>query len=156
MPEVGDAAPAFDAVDGDGAPIRLSDFAGRTLVLYFYPKDSTPGCTAEACDFRDQQPDFAGVNAAVVGVSRDTPASHQKFAAKYNLPFRLLSDRDEAVCRAYDVIREKSLYGRIGLGVERTTFVIDGQGIIRAKFPKVSVKGHVEKVLAAVRAIDGA
>ncbi len=151
MPEVGDRAPDFSGIDASGAPLGLAEFAGRPLVLYFYPKDDTPGCTAEACDFRDQLPAFEAIEAAVVGVSRDGAAAHQKFAAKYALPFRLLADPDQTVCRAYDVIKEKSLYGRIGLGIERTTYVIDGAGVIRAKFPKVKVKGHVEQVLRAVQ-----
>ena len=151
MPDVGDPAPDFHATDTAGQPIALSDFAGQTLVLYFYPKDNTPGCTAEACDFRDNLPDFSAVNAAIVGVSRDSEASHRKFTGKYELPFRLLSDPDEAVCQAYDVIHEKKLYGKLGLGIVRTTYVIDGEGIIRAKFSKVKVKGHVEQVLAAVK-----
>ncbi|MCC7491473.1 MAG: peroxiredoxin [Fimbriimonadaceae bacterium] len=153
MPEVGDKAPAFDALDTQGQPLRLSDFAGRPLVLYFYPKDDTPGCTTEACEFRDTLPDFGAVNAAVVGVSRDSVASHQKFSAKFELPFALLSDPDEAVCQAYDVIREKTMYGRKSLGIERTTYLIDGAGVIRAKWAKVSVKGHVAAVLQAVQGL---
>lgn len=155
MPDVGDSAPAFEALDGAGQRISLAEFAGRILVLYFYPKDSTPGCTTEACDFRDRQPDFRGLEAEVVGVSRDSSASHARFATAYELPFRLLADPDETVCRAYDVIKEKRNYGKTYLGIERTTYVIDGKGIIRAKYPKVSVKGHAEEVLAKVRELAG-
>jgi peroxiredoxin Q/BCP len=150
MPAVGDPAPPFAALDTNGQPIALADFAGAPLVLYFYPKDDTSGCTAEACDFRDRLPDFSAVGAQVVGVSRDGAASHARFAAKYELPFRLIADTDEAVCRAYDVIKEKCNYGRKYLGIERTTYVIDAAGVIRAKFAKVTVKGHVAKVLAGL------
>ncbi|MBI5834091.1 MAG: peroxiredoxin [Armatimonadetes bacterium] len=150
MPEVGDKAPAFASLDTQGEPITLDEFAGRTLVLYFYPKDSTPGCTIEAQNFRDKHAEFAALNAVIVGVSRDTVKSHQKFAANQCLPFRLLADTDESVCHAYDVIAEKSFMGRIGLGVIRTTYVIGPDGTIRAKFAKVAVKGHVDEVLTAV------
>ncbi len=153
MPEVGERAPEFEALDGNGQTVRLSDFAGRTLVLYFYPKDDTPGCTTEACDFRDRLPEVSALGGAVVGVSRDSVASHGRFASKYDLPFALLSDDDEAVCQAYDVIKEKTRCGRTSLGVERTTYIIDGTGTIRAKFPQVSVKGHADAVLAAVKSI---
>ena len=124
----------------------------KLSLLYFYPKDDTPGCTAEACDFRDNIGAFSGLRAAVVGVSRDNPAAHRRFTNRYGLPFRLLSDTDEAVCRAYEVMREKVNYGRKYLGIERTTYVIDGAGVIRAKFAKVAVKGHVAQVLQAVEA----
>jgi peroxiredoxin Q/BCP len=153
MPDVGDPAPAFQAVDSDGQPIALSDFAGRNLVLYFYPKDDTPGCTTEACEFRDNLPDFAAVDAEIVGVSKDSVRSHRKFADKFELPFRLLSDEDQAVCQAYDVIQEKSMYGKKYLGIERTTYLIDGEGVIRARWPKVQVKGHVAEVLQAVKGL---
>jgi len=155
MPEVGDRAPDFTAVDTDGRPIALADFAGAPLVLYFYPKDDTPGCTAEACGFRDQTEAFLGRGAAIVGVSRDNPASHRRFTTKYGLPFRLVADTDEAVCRAYDVMREKVNYGRKYFGVERTTYVIDAAGVIHAKFAKVSVNGHVAKVLQAIEECVG-
>ncbi len=153
MPVIGDRAPEFSAIDGDGQPIALRDFAGQNLVLYFYPKDDTPGCTTEACEFRDHLPDFGAVQAAIVGVSKDSVRSHRKFADKFELPFRLLSDEDEAVCRAYDVIQEKSMYGKKYLGIERTTYLIDGDGVIRGKWAQVKVKGHVAEVLAAVKAL---
>jgi len=153
MPEVGDQAPDFAAIDGDGQPIALSDFAGRNLILYFYPKDDTPGCTTEACDFRDHLPRFGEVNAEIVGVSKDSAKSHRKFADKFELPFRLLSDESQAVCQAYDVIQEKSMYGKKYLGIERTTYLIDGDGVIQGKWAKVKVNGHVAEVLAAVKAL---
>lgn len=153
MPDVGDRAPDFAALDGDGQPIALADFAGRPLILYFYPKDDTPGCTTEACDFRDNLPDFRAAQAEIVGVSKDSVSSHHKFAAKFDLPFRLLSDEDQAVCQAYDVIQEKSMYGKKYLGIERTTYLIDGGGVIRGKWAKVKVKGHVAEVLEAVKSL---
>ena len=154
MPEVGDKAPAFASLDTQGEPITLDEFAGRTLVLYFYPKDSTPGCTTEAQEFRDLHGEFEALGAAIVGVSRDSVKTHQKFATNQCLPFRLLADTDETVCKAYDVIHEKSFMGRIGLGIVRTTYVIGPDGTIRAKYPKVSVKGHAAEVLNAVREVS--
>ncbi len=151
MLAVGDRAPEFAAIDTEGRPIRLSDFAGGTLVLYFYPKDNTSGCTAQACDFRDRQAEFAAAGATVLGVSRDSARSHQSFTARHELPFNLVADVEDTVCRAYGVVQEKSMYGRTFLGIVRTTYVIDGEGVVRAVFPKVKVKGHADAVLAAVR-----
>ena len=123
------------------------------MVLYFYPKDDTSGCTAEACAFRDQLPDFSKLKTAVIGVSRDSAASHDKFKTKYQLPFPLASDEDGKVCEAYGVWAEKSMYGRKYMGIERSTFLIDGNGILRGVWRKVKVPGHVEAVLEAAKAL---
>jgi peroxiredoxin Q/BCP len=148
---VGDKAPPFKLADDAGKPVSLADFSGRILVLYFYPKDDTPGCTQESCDFRDNMKRLAAAGAAVVGVSADSVERHGKFKAKYDLNFPLLSDPGHKALEAYHVWQEKSLYGRKFMGIVRSTFVIDGKGFIRAVFPKVSVKGHVDEVLAALR-----
>ena len=148
---VGDPAPAFTLQATDGSTVSLSDFRGKTVVLYFYPKDDTPGCTKEACGFRDERPRFAKSDAVVLGVSRDSVASHERFTRKYGLTFPLLSDPDASVAKAYGVYKQKSMYGRTYWGIERTTFVIDPRGRIAALFPKVSVNGHVEAVLEAIR-----
>ena len=133
--------------------LSLQDFLGTHLVLYFYPKDNTPGCTSEAQAFRDAHAQFRKAGAAIVGVSRDSVKSHENFKALQELPFPLLSDTDESLCRQFDVIREKSLYGRKFLGIERSTFLIDKHGVLRAEWRKVKVKGHAEEVLQAVRAL---
>lgn len=152
----GDAAPDFrlPAVTRDGeTALGLSDFKGRPLVLYFYPKDDTPGCTKEACDFRDLSADFAAKGAAILGVSPDTAKKHGKFIEKFTLPFPLLADTEKEVCEAYGVWVEKSMYGRKYMGVERTTFLIDAKGVVRQVWPKVKVAGHAQAVLEAVRAL---
>ena len=149
---VGDPAPAFTFQATDGSMVSLSDFQGKTVVLYFYPKDDTPGCTKEACGFRDERPRFAKSDAVILGVSRDSVASHERFTKKYGLTFPLLSDPDASVAKAYGTYKQKSMYGRIYWGIERTTFVIDPRGRIAALFPKVSVNGHVEAVLETIRA----
>ena len=154
--QVGDPAPAFALQTGDGRTVRLSDFRGKTVVLYFYPKDDTPGCTKEACGFRDARAHFAKASAVVLGVSSNSVASHQRFAGKHGLTFPLLSDPDVSVAKAYGVYKEKSMYGRTYWGIERTTFVIDPQGRLATIFPKVSVDGHIEAVLQAVRRSTGA
>jgi len=130
--------------------IRLKELRGKNLVLYFYPKDNTPGCTTEGQDFRDLQPTFKRANTVILGASRDSLASHDKFKAKLEFPFELLSDPDETLCQQFDVIREKTLYGRKFMGVERSTFLIDADGKLRAEWRKVRVKGHADEVLAAV------
>ena len=147
----GDKAPSFSLLDDTGKRVSLKDFAGKSLVLYFYPKDSTPGCTQESCDFRDNLNRLKSSGAAVVGVSADSVESHRKFKEKQGLTFPLLSDPDHEALEAYGVWQEKSLYGRKFMGIVRSTFIIDGKGKISKVFPKVSVKGHVDEVLAALR-----
>ena len=138
--------------DGGGS-VTLSALKGKPVVLYFYPKDDTSGCTSEACGFRDQLPDFSGLNAVVIGVSKDSVASHDKFKAKYELPFTLASDKETGVAEAYGVWVEKSMYGRKYMGLERATFLIDKDGIVRNVWRKVKVTGHVAAVLKALKAL---
>jgi peroxiredoxin Q/BCP len=151
--QIGDKAPAFTMPTDGGGEVSLAALKGRPVVLYFYPRDDTPGCTTEACGFRDAMPDFSAVDAAIVGVSRDTVAKHDKFKAKYELPFTLGADETGAVTEAYGVWVEKSMYGKKSMGIERSTFLIDGAGVIRGIWRKVKVKGHVDEVLAAARAL---
>ena len=148
--KVGDPAPDFVLVGDDDQTHRLADYRGRRVVLYFYPRDNTPGCTQQACDLRDRLPELG--TAVVLGVSPDTVASHQKFKQKYGLPFTLLADPGAALAQRYGAWGEKSLYGKKSVGIIRSTFVIDEAGRLRAVYGKVSVKGHVEKVAAAVTA----
>jgi len=131
--------------------IDLKDLRGKQIVLYFYPKDSTPGCTTEGQDFADNHKKFKRIKTVILGVSRDTVASHEKFRAKYNFPFDLLSDSDEKACSIFDVIKEKNMYGRKVMGIERSTFLIDAAGKLRKEWRKVKVKGHVDEVLAAAK-----
>ena len=151
--KVGDKAPDFTLPADGGGTLSLKALKGKTVVLYFYPKDDTSGCTAEACAFRDALPDFSKVKAEIVGVSRDPVASHDKFKAKYDLPFPLASDVDGKVCQAYGVWVEKSMYGKKYMGIERSTFLIDGKGVVRELWRKVKVPGHAEEVLAAAEAL---
>jgi peroxiredoxin Q/BCP len=155
MPKIksGSKVPEFSLPTTGGGTWSLKDAAGRKLVLYFYPRDMTSGCTREAQDFRDLYAAFRKAGAEVVGVSRDSVASHDKFAAKETLPFPLLADTDERVCRLFDVIKPKSLYGRKYLGVERSTFLLDGGGKLRQEWRKVKVPGHAEAVLEAARSL---
>ena len=153
---VGDRAPAFSLKTAGGKTIALSEFRGRRVALYFYPKDDTPGCTREACGFRDELAQFTKAQTVVLGVSGDDVASHERFAQKFRLTFPLLSDPDAAVARAYGVYKQKSMYGRTYWGIERTTFVIDEQGRLAAIFPKVSVDGHIPAVLRALAAASSA
>ncbi len=150
MPEVNDLAPDFELPTQDGAPLRLSEQRGRKVVLYFYPKDDTPGCTAQACGLRDAWQRFQQKGALVLGVSPDSVAAHVKFRGKYELPFTLLADTAHAVAEQYGVWKEKSRYGRTYWGNERTTFVIDESGHIRHVFPKVKPDEHAEQVLAVL------
>lgn len=153
MVQLGKKAPDFKLpTDGDGT-IALKDLKGQKVVLYFYPKDDTPGCTKEACGFRDALPDFSKVDAVVIGVSKDSVAKHDKFKAKYELPFTLAADEDGKVCEAYGTWIEKSMYGRKYMGIDRATFLIDEKGVLRGEWRKVKVKGHVEEVLAAAQAL---
>jgi thioredoxin-dependent peroxiredoxin len=146
----GDRAPEIRATADDGSLFELSRQTGRKVVLYFYPKADTPGCTKEACGFRDAITELAELNGEVVGVSPDTPEAQAKFKAKHNLPFTLLADADHRVAEAYGVWKEKSMYGRKYMGVERTTFVIDEQGRIARIFRKVKPEGHSREVMAAL------
>ena len=147
--EIGKPAPDFTLPADGGGRLRLKDLRGKKVVLYFYPKDATSGCTAEACGFRDRMPELARHGIAVIGVSRDSVASHDKFKSKYGLPFPLASDLDGKVSEAYGTWVEKSMYGRKYLGVDRATFLIDEKGIVRAVWRRVKVPGHVEEVLKA-------
>lgn len=149
----GDKAPAFKMPTDGGGSVSLKDMKGKAVVLYFYPKDSTPGCTKEACGFRDLMPDFSKVDAEIIGVSRDSVKRHDNFKAKYELPFLLASDEDGAVCENYGVWVEKSMYGKKFMGIERATFLIDGKGKVQKVWRKVKVAGHVEDVLEAVKAL---
>ncbi|MCF8267142.1 MAG: thioredoxin-dependent thiol peroxidase [Ignavibacteriales bacterium] len=146
MLAVGDKAPLFTLPDGNGKNVSLTDYAGKKVVLYFYPKDMTSGCTTEACEFRDAHPDFAKLNVVILGVSADSVSSHKKFSDKYDLPFTLLSDETKETIQAYGVWVEKSMYGRKYMGIERSTFIIDESGKIQKIFLKVKVNGHIEEV----------
>jgi thioredoxin-dependent peroxiredoxin len=148
---MGKKVPAFKLPATGGKSLGLADFKGRKLVLYFYPKDDTPGCTTEGQGFRDHYEAFRAAGAEIVGVSRDTLASHEKFKAKYEFPFELLSDADETLCGTFDVVKEKNMYGRKVKGIERSTFLIDDKGVLQREWRKVKVPGHVEEVLEAVQ-----
>ncbi len=151
--DIGQRAPDFEMGTDSGGTVSLAGLAGKKVVLYFYPRDDTPGCTKEACGFRDSYPDFAGLDAVVVGVSKDSVAKHDRFKAKYDLPFTLASDADGSVCESYGTWVEKSMYGRKYMGIERATFLIDETGVIRNVWRKVRVNGHVESVLEAVETL---
>ena len=148
--EEGKAAPAFSLKDANGKTVALSDFKGKNVVVYFYPKDDTPGCTAEACAFRDGIDEIKSRGAVVLGISTDSVESHQKFKSKFDLNFPLLSDADKAVAQAYGTWKEKSMYGKKYMGIERTTFIIDELGKISHIFPKVKVDEHYDQVLDAL------
>ena len=152
MPELqdGDAAPEISLPTDTGEPFQLSSLKGKNVVLYFYPKADTPGCTKEACSFRDNTQQFTAANTVIVGVSPDGSKEQARFKTKFDLPFTLLADADHAAAEAYGVWKEKSMYGRKYMGVDRTTFVIDPEGKIKKIFPKVKVDGHAAEVLAAV------
>jgi thioredoxin-dependent peroxiredoxin len=152
MLEEGQPAPAFTLADQNGKKVTLAKLKGSPVVLYFYPKDDTPGCTKEACGFRDAFADYKKAGAVILGISPDDSQSHAKFVNKFNLPFTLLADLEHRVCEAYGVWKEKNMYGKKYMGVERTTFVIDRQGVVRKVFPKVKVDGHSAAVLDAVKA----
>lgn len=154
MVSEGQKAPDFALPAVGGRTVSLSDFLGKKhVVLYFYPKDDTPGCTKEACFFRDVQGEFESAGAVILGVSVDSVASHERFARKHNLLFPLLSDEGKQVVEAYGVWKEKSMYGKTYYGTERTTFVIDKTGVIRKIWPKVKVEGHIDEVLDFVKAL---
>ena len=153
MVNIGEKVADFSVPATGDKSLSLSDFKDKNLVVYFYPKDNTPGCTLEGQDFRDHYPEFQAANTEILGVSRDSVNSHQRFREKQNFPFDLLADEDEALCRLFDVIHEKNMYGRKVMGVVRSTFLIDGDGVLRAEWRKVRVKGHVEAVLEAAQAL---
>ena len=151
MLEVGTKAPEFTLPDKDENPVSLSDFAGKKVVLYFYPKDNTPGCTRQACAFAGAYEAFKTMDAVVIGVSKDSTASHQKFADQYNLPFILLSDPDRRAIEAYGVWQEKKNYGKVSMGVVRSAFVIDENGVIEKVMPKVKPDTNAAEILAYLR-----
>ncbi|WDL97966.1 thioredoxin-dependent thiol peroxidase [Alicyclobacillus sp. ALC3] len=151
--EVGQMAPLFTLPDQSGQEVSLESLRGQVVVLYFYPKDDTPGCTKEACSFRDLNRELKDAGAVVFGVSKDSVKSHVKFAQKYELNFPLLADEDASVCEAYGVIQDKNMYGRVTRGIVRTTFVIGQDGRVAKVYPKVKVDGHADAVLADVRAL---
>lgn len=148
MLEVGMKAPAFTLPDKDGNPVSLADFAGKTVALYFYPRDNTPGCTRQACAFAGAYEGFKKIDAVVIGVSKDSQASHQRFAEKYDLPFVLLSDPELTAIQAYGVWQEKKNYGKVSMGVVRSTFVINGEGVIEKVMPKVKPDTNAAEILA--------
>ena len=147
MLKVGDKAPVFTGIDDQGKKVELKNFRGKKVILYFYPKDNTPGCTQESCDFRDVISRIKKKDTVVLGVSPDSVASHQKFKVKFSLPFPLISDEDHKIAIAYGTWQEKSMYGKKYMGIVRSTFVIDGNGLIFQVYEKVKVKGHVDAVL---------
>jgi peroxiredoxin Q/BCP len=153
-PKVGGKVRDFKAASTAGGEFRLTDARGKAVVLYFYPKDMTSGCTQESGDFRDLHQKFRRAGAIVLGVSRDSLKSHQKFRDQEGLPFDLLSDPDEKLCALFDVIHEKTLYGRKYMGIERSTFLVDSQGVLRHEWRKVKVTGHAQEVLDVLRALD--
>ena len=143
--------PNFTLIGSDNKEHSLNDYNGKKIILYFYPKDNTPGCSTEACDFRDNYSSFTNNNIVVLGVSRDSLKSHDKFITKFNLPFVLLSDENEQLCTLFDVIKEKNMYGKKVMGIERSTFLIDDKGVLRNEWRKVKVDGHVEEVLDTIK-----
>ncbi len=147
----GEKAPDISLATDSGEPFQLASLVGKNVVLYFYPKADTPGCTKESCEFRDTSQKFTAANTVIVGVSPDQSKAQAKFKAKFDLPFTLLADSDHKAAEDYGVWKEKSMYGKKYMGVDRTTFVIDPEGKIKKIFPKVSVEGHAEEVLAALR-----
>ncbi len=151
--DIGSPAPDFTLPTDGGGSVTLSALRGRPVVLYFYPKDDTPGCTTESCDFRDAQPDFPGLGAEIIGLSKDSPTSHDKFKAKHGLTFTLASDTDGTVCEAYGVWVEKKNYGKTYMGIERTTVLIDRAGNVAKVWRKVKVAGHVAAVKEAVAVV---
>ncbi|KAF0820479.1 MULTISPECIES: thioredoxin-dependent thiol peroxidase [unclassified Cytobacillus] len=149
--EIGKTAPDFELESSNGEKVKLSDYRGKNVVLYFYPKDMTPGCTTQACDFRDQHQNFADVNAVVLGVSPDPLSRHEKFIEKHGLPFLLLADEDHEAAEAYGVWKLKKNFGKEYMGIERSTFIIDQEGKLVKEWRKVKVKGHVEEALEYIR-----
>ncbi|HZG72268.1 MAG TPA: thioredoxin-dependent thiol peroxidase [Chondromyces sp.] len=148
---IGEQAPDFTLLANNGEEVTLSDFRGKNIVLYFYPKDMTPGCTTQACDFRDQQEKFASLNTVILGISKDPVEKHKKFIEKYNLPFLLLSDPEHQACELYGVWKLKKNFGKEYMGIERSTFVINAEGKLVKEWRKVKVKGHVEEALEYIQ-----
>jgi peroxiredoxin Q/BCP len=148
---IGKKVPAFTATATSGATVTTKELAGKPFVLYFYPKDDTPGCTLEGQDFRDQHAKFKRLGIEVLGVSRDSLVSHEKFRKKHSLPFELIADTDEKLCQQFRVIKEKNMYGKKVLGIERSTFLVDADGVLRKEWRKVKVDGHVDEVLNAAK-----
>jgi peroxiredoxin Q/BCP len=153
MVQIGKKVAKFSLPATGDKTLSLDDFKGSRLVIYFYPKDNTPGCTLEGQDFRDRYPAFEEAGTAILGVSRDSVKSHENFKTKQDFPFDLLSDADEELCRQFDVIHEKNMYGRKVMGVVRSTFLLDADGVLRHEWRKVRVKGHVDEVLAAAQSL---
>jgi peroxiredoxin Q/BCP len=151
---LGQPVPDFTAPSTGGKTVQLAMLKGKYVILYFYPKDNTPGCTQEGQDFRDLAPEFERVNAEILGVSRDSVKSHEGFKCKHGFPFELISDTDENLCRLFDVIKMKNMYGKQVQGIERSTFLIDRDGRLAREWRKVSVKGHAQEVLKALRGLD--
>ena len=149
--KIGKKIPSFSTILDDGSKLKSKDFNGKYIVIYFYPKDSTPGCTKEGEDFRDLHREFIKSNSEIYGVSRDSIASHQKFKAKYKFTFHLIADEDESLCKIFDVIKEKNMYGRKYMGIERSTFLINDKGQLLSEWRKVKVKGHAQEVLDTLR-----
>ena len=152
--EVNKKVPAFKLPATGDQTIRLSSFKGENVIIYFYPKDNTPGCTQEGQDFRDNIAKFKRQNCVILGVSRDTLKTHENFKAKHKFPFDLISDTEEELCKLFDVIKLKNLYGKKHLGIERSTFLINDKGVLKQEWRKVKVKGHIDEVLTAVKALN--
>jgi peroxiredoxin Q/BCP len=150
---IGDKSPAFDLPTDNQGKVSLADLKGKKVVLYFYPKDNTPGCTQESKDFRDAIKEFEACNTVVLGISKDSVASHEKFKTKLDLPFPLLSDEGQEITEAFGCWKEKNMYGKKFMGIERSTFLIDGEGVLRQIWRKVKVNGHVDEVLEAAKAL---
>lgn len=150
---LGEKVPDFSLPATGDQSISLKQFKGKNVVIYFYPKDSTPGCTSEGQDFRDNYASFQQLNTEILGISRDSIKSHENFKAKQAFPFELLSDEDESVCQLFDVIKEKNMYGKKVMGIERSTFLIDAKGLLHQEWRKVKVNGHVDEVLEAIKAL---
>ena len=148
---IGDKAPDFTIATDGGGTFSLLEMRGHNVIIYFYPKDDTPGCTKEACEFRDSLPDFSNSSSKIIGISKDTVAKHDKFKSKYELPFTLGADLEGDVCEVYGTWVEKSMYGRQYMGIERATFLVDKEGVLQGIWRKVKVKGHVEEVLGTVQ-----
>ena len=151
---VGQSVTDFTASATSEITLSLSDFKGKNLVIFFYPKDNTPGCTTEGQNFRDLYSEFEANNTVILGVSRDNMRTHENYKAKHSFPFQLISDPDEILCKHFDVIKLKKLYGKEYMGIERSTFLIDKEGVLRNEWRKVKVKGHAEEVLSTIKALD--